>query len=211
MGMASAANTNAEQKARLLEMKVSGNAELIEQLRQERSLLAADHKVLQDRFSKVSEVRPSPLSPPRRKLTSRRQHMAKLRDTHAASQTSHDNRRHELDLRALEIEDLKRALGAADDALKQTESARARAHAEKDAVAAEVGALEADLRRVQRDADALGRDLGKLREQRDRLEEERKSGERERKQALSQIRVLKEELEGERESVRRWAGHVCAA
>ena len=50
-------NANAEQKARLLEAKVAENLENIEQLRQERSMLAADHKQLQRRYAKASEVR----------------------------------------------------------------------------------------------------------------------------------------------------------
>jgi hypothetical protein len=51
-----AVNTNAEQKARLLEVRVAENAETVEQLRQERSLLAMDHKDLQRRFSEISEA-----------------------------------------------------------------------------------------------------------------------------------------------------------
>lgn len=50
------ANTNVEQKARLLESRVAENAETIEQLRRERSLLVADHKNLQKQFTEVSEV-----------------------------------------------------------------------------------------------------------------------------------------------------------
>ena len=50
-------NANAEQKARLLEAKVAENLGSIEQLRQERSLLAADHKELQRRYAKATEVR----------------------------------------------------------------------------------------------------------------------------------------------------------
>lgn len=50
-------NVNAEQKARLLESRVAENMQTIDQLRQERSLLAADHKELQRRFSEISEVR----------------------------------------------------------------------------------------------------------------------------------------------------------
>ena len=50
-------NASAEQKARLLEAKVATNLENIEQLRQERSILAADHKELQRRYSKATEVR----------------------------------------------------------------------------------------------------------------------------------------------------------
>lgn len=51
------ANANVEQKARLLENKVAENAETIEQLRRERSLLVSDHKKLQKQFTEVSEVR----------------------------------------------------------------------------------------------------------------------------------------------------------
>lgn len=50
------ANTNAEQKARHLETKVTETAETIKQLREERALLATDHKDLQQRFSTLSEV-----------------------------------------------------------------------------------------------------------------------------------------------------------
>ena len=51
-------NANVDQKARLLEIRVVENVETIEQLRQERALLMADHKDLQKRFSEVSEVSP---------------------------------------------------------------------------------------------------------------------------------------------------------
>jgi len=50
------ANATAEQKARLLEVRADENAETIEQLRHERSLLAAEHKKLQQRFKKTMEV-----------------------------------------------------------------------------------------------------------------------------------------------------------
>lgn len=49
-------NSNAEQKVRLMEVRVAENAETIEQLREERAVLAADHKALQKRFSEISEV-----------------------------------------------------------------------------------------------------------------------------------------------------------
>jgi hypothetical protein len=52
----STANATAEQKARLLEVKVEENAETIDHLRHERSLLAAEHKKLQQRFKKALEV-----------------------------------------------------------------------------------------------------------------------------------------------------------
>lgn len=49
-------NANIEQRARLLEIKVVGNAQTMEQLREERALLAADHKDLQQRYTEISEV-----------------------------------------------------------------------------------------------------------------------------------------------------------
>lgn len=52
----STANATAEQKARLLEVKAEENAETIENLRHERSLLSAEHKKLQQRFKKALEV-----------------------------------------------------------------------------------------------------------------------------------------------------------
>lgn len=51
-----AENANIEQKARLLETRVVENVQTIDQLRQERAILAADHKELQRRFAEISEV-----------------------------------------------------------------------------------------------------------------------------------------------------------
>lgn len=49
-------NANVDQKARILEARVVENADIMEQLRQERSLLASDHKDLQKKFADVTEV-----------------------------------------------------------------------------------------------------------------------------------------------------------
>ena len=49
-------NATIDQKARLLEAKVSENSETIEQLRKERSLLVSDHKDLQRQFVQITEV-----------------------------------------------------------------------------------------------------------------------------------------------------------
>ncbi|KAI0352396.1 hypothetical protein OH77DRAFT_1498058 [Trametes cingulata] len=167
-------NATADQKARLLEAKVAENLENIEQLRQERSLLAADHKDLQRRYAKAAEE------------------VNRLKSEYAASQTSHDNRRHELDLRVLEIEDLRRALSDQASELERIEAEKARMAAEKGDVARTVAALEADLRRVRRDAEAFGRDLKALRAQKEKMETERKEertkAERAQKQAQAQIR-----------------------
>ncbi|TBU45380.1 hypothetical protein BD309DRAFT_718225 [Dichomitus squalens] len=194
-------NSNAEQKARLLEAKVAENLENIEQLRQERSMLAADHKELQRQYAKASEE------------------VNRLKGEFATSQTSHDNRRHELALRTLEIEDLRRALSDQASELERVEAEKARMAAEKGDVARTVATLEADLRRVRHDAEAFGRDLKALRAQKDRMEEERREerakAERAQKQAQTQIRILKEELDGQkdkmREATEQWKGHICAA
>ncbi|KZT69318.1 hypothetical protein DAEQUDRAFT_745317 [Daedalea quercina L-15889] len=191
----------AEQKTRALETKVSENAEMIEQLRQERTLLVSEHKELQRRYSRISD------------------HMNQVREEHAASQVSHDERRHQLDLRLLEIDDLKRALAKQASELLRAETERNQIASEKSDVARSVAALEADLQRVRRDAEVFGNDLKLLRAQKDRLEEERRiehtKAERAQKQALSQIRVLKEELDGQREKARAVAEqlqkHVCVA
>jgi hypothetical protein len=49
-------NATVDQKARLLETRVVENAETIEQLRQERSMIVAEHKELQRRFTDATEV-----------------------------------------------------------------------------------------------------------------------------------------------------------
>ncbi|KAJ6581666.1 hypothetical protein B0H19DRAFT_929437 [Mycena capillaripes] len=192
-------NANAEQKARLLEERVAENAETVEQLRQERSLLAMDHKDLQRRFSEISE------------------HANRLRAEYRASQVSHNNRRHELDLQLGEIDDLRRALDDRADQLQRAEAEKLRIAAEKSDVAKTVATLEADLRRVRRDAEAFGRDLKLLRSEKERLEakqkEEAQRTERARKQNQTQIKVLTEQLEGQRAKTLRaeedLQGHVC--
>ncbi|KAI0692519.1 hypothetical protein BC835DRAFT_1508673 [Cytidiella melzeri] len=195
------ANSNAEQKARLLEAKVVENVETIEQLRRERSLLVSDHKTLQKQFSDVSK------------------HVSKLREQHATSQTSHDQRRHELDLQLLEIEELRKVLSNQADELQKAEEDKARVVSEKTDMSRTVAALEADLRRVRRDAEAFGRDLKQLRSQKERLEDQRKEdaakAERVQKQAQTQIRVLKEEAKAEKEKIKamqdEWGRHECSA
>ncbi|OBZ70721.1 ATPase GET3 [Grifola frondosa] len=138
-------NTNAKRKVGLLEVKVAENTDTIEQLRQEHSLLAADHKDLLQCYSKVSET------------------VNRLRSEQAASQTSHDSRQHQLNLRLLEIEDLRRALADQADDLARAESERNRIVAEKGDVARTVAALETDLCRVRKFAEAFGRDLNSAR------------------------------------------------
>ncbi|KAJ7879992.1 hypothetical protein B0H14DRAFT_2708159 [Mycena olivaceomarginata] len=192
-------NANAEQKARLLEDRVQENAETVEQLRQERSLLAQDHKELQRRFSEISE------------------HANRLRAEYRTSQMSHDNRRHELDLQLGEIDDLRRALDDQAGQLQRAQSEKNRIAAEKSDVARTVATLEADLRRVRRDAEAFGRDLKLLRTEKERVEaeqrEETQRADRARKQSQTQIRVLTEQLDSQKAKALRakeeLQSHVC--
>ncbi|KAK0501582.1 hypothetical protein EDD18DRAFT_1066550 [Armillaria luteobubalina] len=193
-------NANAEQKARLLENRVSENTETIEQLRQERALLVADHKALQKRFSEVSE------------------RANRLRDEHAASQLSHDNRIQQLDLHMTEIDDLRHALSNQSEELQRAETEKNRMSAERSEVSRTVAVLEADLKRVKKDAEAFGRDLKLLRTEKDRAEAKQKDEltkvERAKKQAQTQVRLLTEQLDGQKAKVatarEQWEKHVCA-
>ncbi|KAJ3512287.1 hypothetical protein NLJ89_g3604 [Agrocybe chaxingu] len=194
-------NANADQKARHLEARVAEKLETIERLRQERSLLAADHKELQQRFTAVSET------------------TNKLRKEYAAHSTSHDNRRHELDLHRLEIDELRRALDERAGDLQRAEKEKEKVLSEKINVVRTVAALEADLKRVRRDAEAFGRDLKLLRAEKEKLEaknkEELSKAERAKKQTLTQIRLLNEQLETQKDetgrALQQLKSHVCAA
>ncbi|KAJ2930836.1 hypothetical protein H1R20_g6245, partial [Candolleomyces eurysporus] len=194
-------NTTADQKARLLETKVAENMDTIAQLRQERSFITKDHKDLQRRYSELSET------------------VSRLREKHAAHSTSHDNWRHKLDLQVLEIDELKQALDDRSSQLKKAEREKERIASEKDGVAKTVSGLEADLRRVRRDAEAFGRDLRTLRAEKEKLEsklkEEVQKGERAKKQSQTQVRLLNEQLESQKQRAARalevYESHVCAA
>ena len=151
-------------------------------------------------------------------LTLDLQRLSKVREQHAASQTSHEQRRHDLDLQLLEIEDLRKLLSQQADVLQLAEEQKERVTSEKTDMSRTVATLESDLRRVKRDAEAFGRDLKQLRSQKERLEETKKEeaakAERAQKQAQTQIRLLKEEAKEEREKTKTlqdlWSRHVCA-
>ncbi|KAF8159408.1 hypothetical protein B0H34DRAFT_703324 [Crassisporium funariophilum] len=194
-------NVNIEQKARLLETRVVENADTIEQLRQERSLLAADHKELQRKFAEITETANN------------------LRNEYVTHSNSHDNRRHELDLHVLEIDELRRALDDRATDLQRVEQEKEKIAHEKSDVARTVATLEADLRRVRRDAEGFGRDLKALRTEKDKLESKNKDeiskAERSKKQTQTQLRLLNEQLEAQKEKTGRareeLKNHVCAA
>ena len=148
--------------------------------------------------------------------------MNKLRDQLRTAQKSHDDRRHELDLHAQEIEDLRRALTDRDNELERAEASRIRVAQEKSGFAKTVRELEGDLSRVRKDAERFGNDLKALRRERDKLEERKKTeeerarkAERGQNQLKTELKLLKEELEGEKGRSRKaldgWKSHVCAA
>lgn len=147
--------------------------------------------------------------------------MNALRDQLRAAQKSHDDRRHELDLHVHEIEDLRRALTDRENELERAEVSKVRAGQEKSEFARTVRELEADLLRVRKEAERFGNDLKVLRKERDKLEERKKveeerarKAERGQNQLKTELRLLKEELEGEKGRSRKtsegWRSHVCA-
>ena len=148
--------------------------------------------------------------------------MNTLRDQLRTAQKFHDDRRHELDLHVHEIEDLRRALTDRENELERAEASKIRVTQEKSEFARNVRELEADLLRVRKDAERFGNDLKALRKERDRLEEKKRvEEERARKAEGGQnllkikLRLLEEELEGEkgrnREALEGWKSHICAA
>ncbi|KAG2137784.1 hypothetical protein BD769DRAFT_1384914 [Suillus cothurnatus] len=167
-------NATIEQQARLLECKVKENAETIDQLREERSLLAKDHKELQRQFTEVSE-----------RANKLRNDYAKV--TIIARQTPSSTRLTS-----------RRALSNQADELQRSEEEKNRMAIEKTDVARTVAALESDLRRVKRDAEAFGRDLKTLRTEKEKMQakhrDELTKAERAKKQAQTQIRLLNEQL-----------------
>ncbi|KAH7890884.1 hypothetical protein F5I97DRAFT_1839637 [Phlebopus sp. FC_14] len=194
-------NTNAEQKARVLEGKVFANTETIDQLRQERSLLARDHKDLQRRFAEVSE------------------RANQLRSEYAVSQNAHEKRRQQLDVHLAEIDELRRALSNQADELQRTEQEKNRALIEKSDIARTIAELEADLKRVRKDAETFGRDLKALRAEKERTQDKQKEeaakAERAKKQTETQIRLLNEQLQSQKDKAKKakeeLQHHVCSA
>ena len=147
--------------------------------------------------------------------------MNALRDQLRTAQKSHDERRHELDLHAHEIEDLRYALTDRENELGRAEASKIRVAQEKSEFAQTVRELEADLLNVRRDAERFGNDLKVLRRERDQLEEKKKTeeerarkAERGQNQLKTELRCLKEEFEGEkgrnRKALEGWKSHVCA-
>ena len=110
-----------------------------------------------------------------------------------------------LDLCRLQVDDLRRALDDRTNDLQRVEKEKDKIATEKSDIARTVASLEADLKRIRRDAEAFGQDLKLLRMENDKLKMEHKDeiskAERSRKQAQSQVRLLNEQLEMQKENV----------
>jgi myosin protein heavy chain len=117
-----------------------------------------------------------------------------------------------------EIEDLRRALTQKESELERVETEKNRASMEKNDFIKTVKALEADLVRVRKDAERFGNDLKALKKEKEKLEEKRRieceRTERGEKQLKARMRILSDEIQGEREKWRtlneQWRTHVCA-
>ncbi|KAF8527286.1 hypothetical protein JB92DRAFT_2698552 [Gautieria morchelliformis] len=193
------ATEGVDQKARLLESKVLENQDVIENLRNERDSLAADQATLQRRYVEASAQ------------------VNRLRQELSTSQSSHEERCHQLDLRVNEIEDLRRELSEQARELERVESEKNQARADRSGIVRSVASLELDLKRVRSDAEVLGRDLRDLRTERDRSEtrhrDELGKADRAQKQVCAQLRLANEQLEVQREKTRKAIAevdnHVC--
>lgn len=189
------ANAIAETKSRHLQAKAAQNQAQIDQLRRERDQLAESHAALQNRYSLASE------------------RVDGLRKTLRETQNGHDERRHQLDIQIAEIDDLKHELAWRDEELAQE---RRKSGKDVDLVAT-IQALEKEIRRIRTDADSFARDMASLRDNNDDLaprgREEAFRSERVQMQLRTQVRLLDEQLEGQRGRIKQLMdeldGHVC--
>ncbi len=136
-----------------------------------------------------------------------------MRKEYTSSANSHEKRRSELDVRLLEIEDLKRALQKQSTKVQRAEEEKEKIIAEKHDVSKTIAALEADLRRVRRDAESFSRDLRRLKTEKERAEEKYKDEitrlERNKKQSQAQLKLLTDELDQQEREIAGVRDHVC--
>jgi hypothetical protein len=109
-------------------------------------------------------------------------------------------------------EEIMRSDGRIDDLEKDKREHKDHIASEKRDVARTVASLEADLKRVRRDAEAFGQDLKLLRMENDKLKMKNKDeiskAERSKKQAQTQVRLLNEQLEMQKENVLKVRGEI---
>jgi len=124
-----------------------------------------------------------------------------------------------LDLHLAEVDELRRALSNQADELHRAEEEKNHITSQKSDVARNVALLESDLKRVRKDAEAFGHDLKHLRAEKEkwdvRQRDEAAKAERARKQSQTQIRLLNEQLDSQRDKVKRikedLRNHVCSS
>ncbi|KAF8312563.1 uncharacterized protein EI90DRAFT_3186603 [Cantharellus anzutake] len=140
--------SGAEEKIQELTKKFSGNQALLDTLRSERDTLIAEQAELQRKFTKATEDTEA------------------IRNQLSKSQAAHNDRRHQLDLRATEVEDLRLQLQEQAVELHDAELEKNRLAKERMEVARTITTLEADLKRVRRDAENIRKDVALLKNER---------------------------------------------
>lgn len=158
-----------------------------------------DHTALQKRHQKISSQ------------------LDGLRQQLSASQATHEEHTHQLDLKVHEIEDLRRELTEKARVVEKVTMEKDQANADRSDILRTVARLQSDLKRVRRDAEVLGKDLKELRNERDKAEakhrDELNQAEKVQKQLSAQMRVANEQLEMHRVKAKKASAelqnHVC--
>ena len=158
--------SDAEDKVHELAKKLTANQALLEALRGERDTLTELHAELQQKFTKVTEVRHTHRCIREILFIQGNQDTEAVRRQLSKSQAVHDDRRHQLDLRVTEIEDLRLQLQEQAVELQDVELEKNRLSRERMEVARTISTLEADLKRVRRDAENIRKDVTQLKSER---------------------------------------------
>ncbi|KZT52372.1 hypothetical protein CALCODRAFT_502374 [Calocera cornea HHB12733] len=103
--------------------------------------------------------------------------------------------------------------------LQSATQERQRLHEDRIEVQRMIRDLERDLHRLRKEADRFGHDLSDLQAEKDRVEakrtEEKAQSDRQRQRSVTEVRLMKEQLNAAQAEARRWeatlAEHVCAA
>lgn len=216
---------------RHLEAKVSENQDAIHQLRREREKLEDDREKLQDKVSQMSKVRAAVNAQPtsRAAETGILQQMDTLRQQLSLAQTTQDQARHQLDVHAEEIQELRsfivdskplpdRKLTQHHQRAVKTSKVHNETAANSDQMASALSTADSKLRELRQDVERCLKELNDLRTERDmlraRLDDERVASDR----AHSQLQLLRERLEQSEQNPVKGKGravnqddHLCCA
>lgn len=194
------------------------NQALVDQLRKERDNLLKGQTDLQARYTRVTDVSDYIHIPYSALVNSTcltlLQQAEAVRRRLAESQSAHDERRHQLELRVTEIENLRHALFEQASLFTAQEAERKALETHQAEVAQTIVTLEADLLRVRKEAETIKRDVVELKEEREglrrRKDEEADTARREKEK----VRKLYEQVVALREMCRKYEeaeiSHVCA-